>query len=182
MRRPIKHISAHSILALTFFLTGFARVEARDGIETSGDILRFVLPAAAAGLTLGYKDSEGAWEFGKSAALTLGVTYGLKYSIGETRPNGGSQSFPSGHASIAFSSAEFMRKRYGWEYGIPAYAVASFVAYSRVESGQHHPHDVIAGAAIGIVSSYIFTKPYKGWKMDLEAGGKYYGIRLTRKF
>ena len=75
-----------------------------------------------------------------------------------------------------------MRKRYGLEYGIPAYGLASFVAYSRVEAGQHHPHDVIAGAAIGIVSSYIFTKAYKGWQLELDADGKWYGFRLSRRF
>jgi membrane-associated phospholipid phosphatase len=75
-----------------------------------------------------------------------------------------------------------MRKRYGWEYGVPAYALASFVAYSRVESRQHYAHDVIAGAALGIISSYIFTRPYHGWNVELEADGKYYGVRLSRSF
>ena len=75
-----------------------------------------------------------------------------------------------------------MLKRYGWQYGVPAYAAASFVAYSRVEAGDHHPHDVIAGAAIGIVSSYIFTKPYMGWHIQPDLGGRYYGIRLSREF
>ena len=75
-----------------------------------------------------------------------------------------------------------MRKRYGWEYGIPAYAGASFVAYSRVESGEHYPHDVIAGAAIGIVSSYIFTRPYKGWQVQAEGDAHYFGIRLNRNW
>ena len=153
---------------------------AGDGIAEAGDVLQFVLPATAAGLTLGYRDGQGALQFGESAALTLGVTYGLKYTVNERRPNGGRQSFPSGHTSISFSSAEFMRKRYGWEYGVPAYAAASFVAYSRVEAREHHPHDVVAGAAIGIVSSYIFTKPYKGWHVQADADGKYFGIRLSR--
>jgi len=152
---------------------------AGDRIELAGDIFQYILPATAAGLTLGYKDGDGALEFGESAALTLGVTYGLKYSIDEKRPNGGRHSFPSGHSSISFSSAEFMRERYGWEYGIPAYAAASFVAYSRVEAREHHPHDVIAGASIGILSSYIFTRRYKGWDIELESGSKYYGITLS---
>src|SRR2546430_5918562 len=116
--------------------------------------------------------SDLALQFGESAALTLGVTYGLKYSIDEKRPNGRRHSFPSGHSSISFSSAEFMRKRYGWEYGIPAYAAASFVAYSRVEAREHHPPDVIAGASIGIVSSYIFTRRYKGWDIEPEVDGR----------
>ena len=73
-----------------------------------------------------------------------------------------------------------MRKRYGWEYGVPAYALASFVAYSRVEAREHYPHDVIAGAAIGVLSSFIFTRPYHGWSVQAEAGGRYYGFRLNR--
>ena len=51
-----------------------------------------------------------------------------------------------------------MRERYGWGYGVPAYALASFVGYSRVESRQHYAPDVIAGAAIGILSSCLFTR------------------------
>jgi membrane-associated phospholipid phosphatase len=161
------------------FIANFAS-HAANNIESAGDILQLVLPATAAGLTLGYQDWTGAVEFGESAGLTLGVTYGLKVAVNETRPNGGSESFPSAHTSISFSAAEFMRKRYGLEYGIPAYAAASFVAYSRVEAGDHYPHDVIAGAAIGIASSYIFTRPYRGWHVQLEGGGKYYGLRLSR--
>jgi membrane-associated phospholipid phosphatase len=155
---------------------------AGDAIETAGDILQFVLPATAAGLTLGHRDWTGTLEFGESAGMTLGITYGLKYTVDETRPNGGSHSFPSAHTSISFSAAEFMRKRYGWEYGIPAYAAASFVAYSRVESREHHPHDVIAGASIGIVSSFIFTKPYKGFEVKTEAGPGLHGLFLSRSW
>jgi membrane-associated phospholipid phosphatase len=155
-------------------------VPAADDIASAGDVLQYVLPATAAGLTLLKKDGKGALEFGESAALTLGVTYGLKYAVDEKRPNGGSHSFPSAHASISFSSAEFMRKRYGWEYGIPAYAAASFVAYSRVEARAHHRQDVVAGAAIGIVSSYIFTRPYHGWRVEAYGDGRYYGIQLSR--
>src|SRR5436190_22242603 len=175
------------VLAMVTAIVQFAaldccKLSAADGIQTSGDVLHFVLPATAGGLTLGYRDGQGALQLGESLAVTLGVTYALKYSVDERRPNGGSQSFPSGHSSISFSAAEFMRKRYGWEYGVPAYAAASFVAYSRVESGAHYPHDVIAGAAIGIMSSYLFTRPYKGWHVELEADGKFYGISFSHSW
>ena len=135
------HGAASRFLALFLCFSASVEAHASDKIQSAGDILQFVLPAAAAGLTLGYEDGQGALEFG-----------------------------------------EFMRERYGWEYGVPAYALASFVGYSRVESRQHYPHDVIAGAAIGILSSYLFTKPYKGWNMELDADGKYYGFRLSRSF
>ena len=71
-----------------------------------------------------------------------------------------------------------MRKRYGWEYGIPAYVAATFVAYSRVESDQHYTRDVIAGAVIGIVSSYLFTDSYKGWQIQPDVDYAHYGVRL----
>jgi membrane-associated phospholipid phosphatase len=174
--------AAPAVFTLLLFLTASIGARAGDNIQTAGDVLQFVLPATAAGLTLGYRDGTGALQFGESAGLTLGATYGLKYAVNETRPNGGGQSFPSAHSSISFCSAEFMRKRYGWEYGIPAYAAASFVAYSRVESREHYAHDVVAGAAIGIVSSYIFTRPYKGWHVQADADAHYYGVRLSRSW
>jgi membrane-associated phospholipid phosphatase len=162
------------------FLTMPTQARASDAVEWAGDVLQFVLPATAAGLTLGHKDGTGALQLGGSTALAVGATYGLKYAIDEERPNGGKHSFPSRHSSLSFASAEFMRKRYGWEYGVPAYALASFVAYSRVEARQHHPHDVIAGAAIGILSSYLFTRPYQGWQVQAEDNGRTYGIKVMR--
>ena len=157
-----------------------APAQASDPIALAGDFLQFGLPATAGGMTLGLQDWQGTLQLGESLATTLAVTFTLKYSISEKRPNGGHESFPSGHTSISFSSAEFLRKRYGWEYGVPAYALAAFVGYSRVEAHQHHPHDVVAGAAIGVLSSYIFTRPYSGWTVQAEAGGKYYGVRFSR--
>lgn len=180
--RP-KQACVHAVCWIAPFLLCFARVidaNAGDSIQTAGDILQFVIPATAGGLTLGYGDYKGTFQFGESFAVTEGVTYGLKYTVNETRPNGGSQSFPSGHTSVSFCGAEFIRKRYGWQLGVPAYAAASFVAYSRVESNEHYPHDVIAGAAIGILSSFIFTKPYKGWEVKTEAGPGLHGLFLSR--
>jgi membrane-associated phospholipid phosphatase len=155
-------------------------VRAGDRIEAAGTALEYALPATAIGLTLAHRDKQGAWQFGESAALTAGATIGLKYAINEQRPNGGDYSFPSGHTSISFASAEFMRRRYGWKYGLPAYSAAVFVAYSRVEANQHYTHDVVAGAAIGFLSSYLLTRPYKGWHIRAEADRKYFGMWLSR--
>jgi membrane-associated phospholipid phosphatase len=163
---------------IAFFAAGMS-VHAGDSIESAGDVLAILLPATGAGLTLGLRDGKGAVQFGESAALMLAVTYGLKYAVDEKRPNGGSYSFPSAHTSISFSSAEFMRKRYGWEYGVPAYVAATFVAYSRVESREHYTHDVIAGAVIGIVSSYVFTTPFIGLQIQPDTDGRYWGLRLS---
>lgn len=90
-------------------------------------------------------------------ARTELVTYGLKYSVNAERPNGSPQSFPSGHTSAAFAGAEFIRKQYGPAWGVPAYLLAGFVGWSRVASNNHYPRDVIAGAAIGILSNHDFA-------------------------
>ncbi len=62
--------------------------------------------------------------------------------------------------SVAFDSAAFVQKRYGWEFGIPAYLLAGYVGYTRIEANKHDFVDVLAGAAIGVGMSYLFTKRY----------------------
>ncbi len=155
---------------------------AGDDIELAGTVLQYVLPTAAGATAVGHRDFKGLLEFGESFALTEGATYGLKYAINERRPNGGNYSFPSAHTSVSFCGAEFLRKRYGWVWGVPAYAAASFVAYSRVESNNHWAWDVMGGAAVGIVSSYIFTRPYKGWNITPEAGPGFWGVVVSRRW
>lgn len=169
-------------MSFLFFIMVIDSAEAKNGIEMAGDVFQLVLPATAGGLTLAFHDQEGFVQLSKSGALTMGVTYGMKYAIDAERPNGGEHSFPSGHTSTSFASAEFIRGRYGWSYGIPAYVLASFVGYSRIESKQHHTRDVIAGAVIGIGSSYLFTTPYKGWQVQPLVGSSFYGIGLSRGF
>ena len=129
--------------------------------ERSGDVLQLLIPATALGTTLAIDDDEGRNQFAKTFLATLGATYGLKLSIDKTRPDGtGSQSFPSGHTSAAFSGAAFIQQRYGWRYGLPAFSAAAFTGYSRVFADRHFVEDVIAGAAIGIISASVFTSPY----------------------
>lgn len=169
-------------LGLLWVLLDCPNARGADNIELAGSILEIALPVCAGGTTLALRDCPGSWQLAESEGLTLGVTYALKYSLNTPRPNGGHHSFPSEHSSVSFSAAEFLRKRYGWKFGIPAYAAASFVAYSRVESRNHYYYDVMGGAAVGIISSYIFTRPYKGWEIKTEAGPGLQGLFLSRDF
>ena len=153
-----------------------------DDISRVGDVLHIALPAAGFAATLDHRDGTGTREFAEAAILTLVVTHGLKHLVDEKRPDGGSQSFPSGHASITAASAEFLRERYGWKYGGPAYALAAFVSYSRVEVKKHYTHDVLAGAAIGIGSSALFTKPYRGVQVGVTYGEAFRGVCASRMF
>lgn len=133
---------------------------AADQADIAGTVVLVLIPAVAYGSTFILDDDEGRNQFYKTFLTTLGATYALKLAIEKERPNGESMSFPSGHTSAAFSGASFIQQRYGWQYGFPAYLGASFVGWSRVKADQHYIEDVLAGAAIGIVSSFIFTDSY----------------------
>lgn len=79
------------------------------------------------------------------------VTNVLKYTIREPRPNGSSRnSFPSGHTTSAFAFASAVGAIHGWKWGIPAYVIAGFVGFSRINDNAHYLHDVLGGAAIGL--------------------------------
>jgi membrane-associated phospholipid phosphatase len=161
----------------------FAPCATASDIATAGDAAAVATVLAAGGITIARDDKEGIVQLTKSALLDVTATVGLKYSIHERRPDGSdNRSFPSAHTSVSFASAEYLRKRYGWEYGLPAYTLASFVAYSRVESNKHHVKDVIAGAAIGIGSSYLFTTPNHRYNFSAEIDPGYYGVKMTMLF
>jgi membrane-associated phospholipid phosphatase len=85
------------------------------------------------------------------------LSYGLKFAAQRPRPDGSSYSFPSGHSAVAFASATVLQRDLGWKVGVPAYAVASFVAASRIQRQRHYLSDVAFGAVIGIVSARTVT-------------------------
>ncbi len=184
-------VSRHRSLSLSvsiFLVLSLASsaIAGSDAVETAGDVGRVLIPAAAAGVTLVKKDWEGGKQLFFSLLAAAAATEGLKAVVHERRPNGGDQSFPSGHASISFAGATFLQKRYGWRYGIPAFLAAAFVGYSRVESDEHWTKDVLGGAAIGIASGWIFTSRFQaepGKAFLLPAvGKKYAGIILGMSF
>jgi hypothetical protein len=80
------------------------------------------------------------------------LTFGIKQATRRARPEGSGYSFPSGHATAAFASATVLQRHFGWKAGVPAYAVATYVAASRVEMKRHYLSDVAFGAAVGIAA------------------------------
>jgi membrane-associated phospholipid phosphatase len=85
------------------------------------------------------------------------MTQVIKLGTGRTRPDGTSLSFPSGHSASAFATAAVLQRHLGWKAGIPAYAVASYVAASRIQGGRHYFSDVAFGAAVGMVAGRTVT-------------------------
>ena len=143
-------------------LCGSQAVAKNDGIETAGNVVKFALPVAAAGIALYHNDADGVLQLGVSWAGAYGTSLLLKQFVHEERPDHhGHDSFPSDSTATAFAAATSLQIRYGWDYGLPAYALATFVGVSRVEADKHHWHDVAAGALIGWGIAEIFTDPYQ---------------------
>ncbi len=157
-------------------------------VEATGHALHYALPATAALTTLIIGDKEGSWQFLKSFGANMAVTYTLKYAFDKPRPEGATDglAFPSGHTSVAFNSAAFIQKRYGWKYGIPAYLLAAFVGYSRIEglNDRHDGWDVLGGIITGVGTAYLFTSPFQSdeLKVSLTASDGQYSIGVVYRF
>jgi len=143
------------IVALLLLFFSFS-INANE-YESLGDAIQYALPLTALGMTFTNEDPEGRTQFYKSFGTTFGVTYTVKIGVNRTRPNGADYSFPSGHTSASFSSAGYIHQRYGYKKGRLAYFAAAFVGWTRIQANKHYVSDVLAGAALGTASSYIFT-------------------------
>jgi membrane-associated phospholipid phosphatase len=88
----------------------------------------------------------------RAQLVAQATTQAIKLTARRTRPDGSSLSLPSGHTSAAFATASVVQSEFGWKAGIPAYAIASWVAASRVQMDRHYLSDVIAGATIGVLA------------------------------
>ncbi len=122
-----------------------------------------------AGLLSGDKKLQhNAYEMMAAIGISTLVSEGIKTAVNRARPADKyptlifvsspihGQSFPSGHSALAFTTAASLGFEYRkWYVTLPAYLWAGSVAYSRMYKGRHRPSEVVAGAALGIGSSYL---------------------------
>jgi membrane-associated phospholipid phosphatase len=142
----------------------YDEVQRRNSSFTSGieNYLQYV-PAVsvyildAAGVKAAHRFGDRTILLLTSATINVSTVMLMKHFVDAERPDKSDyKSFPSGHASIAFMSAEFMNKEYAYKspwFGISAYAVASLTGALRIYGDRHWFSDVVAGAGIGILST-----------------------------
>jgi membrane-associated phospholipid phosphatase len=94
----------------------------------------------------------------QSLGVAEALTQVMKVSVGRQRPDGTSNSFPSGHAADTFAFATAIERHYSWKFAGPAYAFASYVAISRLHDNRHYLSDVVAGAAVGVIAGRTVTR------------------------
>ena len=109
----------------------------------------------------------------------------IKFAVGRQRPDGSNhQSFPSGHAAVTFATATVIERHLGWRKSVLAYAIASYVALSRIHDDRHYLSDVIFGAALGTIAGRTVV-PHQSdyWAFSpvaVPGGGVAFMISRTR--
>ncbi|HUR39703.1 MAG TPA: phosphatase PAP2 family protein [Verrucomicrobiae bacterium] len=157
-----------------------------DWEEGAGDVVTAAVPLTALVIAWQEDDNEGRqqwlWSTTAGLAVNSALRYGLKDTEWSTRPNGHPYGFPSGHTGFVASGAAFLSERYGWRYGLPAWAATGYVAYVRVESEHHHWRDVIAGALVAYGVSRIFVTPQGSLEASPVIDEDKAGLQLTYRF
>lgn len=139
----------------------------------------FLLPMMAfllvlAAFTIKRLREEHWYEMPIKAGVTALIGYGIRFVIGEIVGRGRPfavlenvhqlvpkeavlDSFPSGHATLAFALA-FVVFKQDQDWGIAFLVLAAVVALGRVFTGLHFPLDVVGGAIVGWLGAWIVSK------------------------
>ncbi len=184
VRRASIRLPAGLAAASVVALLGGAPQAAHGDSGQAGDFLRIALPAAALAVTVRQDDREGRRQFYRSFAVNAGATLLLKSAVDDQRPNGdGDDAFPSGHASMSFQAASFLHRRYGARKAWPAYVLAGYVGWSRVDTDEHDEADVLAGAALGIAASFLLADRIdERAQVAFSAGRDGFAVRFAGRF
>lgn len=146
----------------------------RDGLAVTAIISALATPGGPSGTEWTSAKLKGMLVETSAALAAGGITSVLKDNTGRTRPDDSDdRSMPSAHASAASSFAVLTSRnldaidmspvsRKVLKYS--AETVAAATAWARVESRDHYPTDVLAGAALG----YFITAVIHDSMMGLD--------------
>ena len=123
---------------------------------------------AVAGLTVGFFSAgrmvsgdrfrAATYDMSQAIIVNQAWTQALKLAIRRERPDGSNRvSFPSGHASNAYTAATVIVRHYP-RLGVPAFGAATYVAVSRMAANKHHFSDIVAGAGFGYGVGRLVTR------------------------
>lgn len=142
--------------------------------------------ALALGLLAARRMPRLLWAMIPAALIATAWVHGGKQAYDERRPLATLErsevqvigpelrygSFPSGHATTAFTAAAvcILGLRLGFAWGLFLTGIAALVALSRVVVGAHWPIDVLAGAFGGWVAALLGIVAAERWQFGLRPG------------
>lgn len=140
---------------------------------------RFVNTALQIGLPLLLRDWAGLKALVWVGLTATAGTHGAKRLFDDVvisgvrlgqRPSGpdSRHNFPSGHSSLASSGAVFVARRYGWRWLWLLLPMTLATMFARLEFDAHTLSAVIAGAAIGLLCTWPFSRPRVPQGMDMK--------------
>ncbi len=145
-KRLVTHIRLYCVLLMLGMNSPFVLAQDNDSHEDTTAIVTYTNAT-------GHNWSRFIFNTGASVIVAFGAKSALKAMIKSERPDhSDNESFPSGHASMAFAAARSIDKEFRRDniwIPIAGYAAATAIGVERVVSDRHHWYDVVAGAALG---------------------------------
>ncbi|TFG95766.1 phosphatase PAP2 family protein [Candidatus Thorarchaeota archaeon] len=130
-------------------------------LQRIGDILQYALPWTALAAVAFTGKAELAWTWLYGCLASILIVHTLKtlsnYTPFGERPDGGKNSFPSGHTAGAFLGASFLLFSFGPVVAAVPFVLAALTGLSRVLAKKHWWRDVIAGSIIATTCMYVST-------------------------
>jgi membrane-associated phospholipid phosphatase len=147
-------------------------------VTSTAKPLAVAAPISMFAISLINKDKQlraNAYKMAGSLVISAVLTEGIKRTVNRDRPfvtypqevfpntiDETGKSMPSGHTAFAFTTATSLFTAYPkWYVGLPLYAWATSIGYSRLYLGQHYPSDVLLGAFVGTGSALASNWLYK---------------------
>jgi membrane-associated phospholipid phosphatase len=135
-------------------------------------------------------NKKRAWTMLTALSVSSIATFGLKAIRQNDTPNGQNWAWPSAHTSSSFTAASVLHEFYGLKVGVPAYIMASLVAYRMMDTGDHWASDRVFGATLGWVVGHTIATKHKSLEvagfsiMPLTpiVGTQVMGINLIKQF
>lgn len=163
--------------------SAYAAKSRQSPLRSFGDYAQIINPVLVAGLS---SQEKGLGHFGFIYGQTFASMHGIKLISNSAKWSASKRphikdkkdrydGMPSGHTASAWMAASYLRI-HSEEYkylSIPLYLTAAVTGYSRIHAKEHTTGQVIAGAALAELVTYINSK--LDWSNNYQSTNFYFG-------